>query len=180
MKNLLFLLLLYIVCPVDMQAQETVQSRDRVADIRQLYKEAHETMAYYDTLAQEGLPRHTMIIDNNYMASGAGGRQEVITFYYSNDFDENLSYDVFHTYFAVRKFNVAARDYYEEYLYDKNNDLRFCYMHCTDGSEARYYWTKGKLIKSQATGEDLFDADFYYHVGTGMLKAFNAVNNIEY
>lgn len=54
--------------------------------------------------------------------------------------------------FATQKFNVAARDFYEEYLYDTDGQLIFCYRRYPeiDGSmnELRFYFKNGLLTKS--------------------------------
>ena len=72
--------------------------------------------------------------------------------------DEDLIYPPHVLTFATKKYNFAARPYYEEYLFDSEGNLQFVYgynpMWAPDESaedeqyEFRFYLNKGKLIKA--------------------------------
>ena len=66
-----------------------------------------------------------------------------------------------HLDFATQKYNFAAREYYQEYLYDKQGNIEFIYSIEPDvingiDYEYRFYFSKGRLIdvlvKSRKTG----------------------------
>lgn len=54
--------------------------------------------------------------------------------------------------FATQQFNVAARNYYDEYLFDANGQLIFCFRKYPDYDnsqyELRFYFKNGLLAKS--------------------------------
>ena len=54
--------------------------------------------------------------------------------------------------FVTYKYNYAAREFYEEYLYDKKGNIEFAYIRDADmedsnGGEFRLYFSNGKLFK---------------------------------
>lgn len=56
------------------------------------------------------------------------------------------------TTFATQQFNIVARNYYDEYLFDANGKIRFAYRRYptdeNDMVELRYYFEDGRLLKT--------------------------------
>lgn len=55
--------------------------------------------------------------------------------------------------FATAKYNFAAREFYEEFLYDEQGNIEFAYCRNADmddflGGELRLYFQGGKLIRA--------------------------------
>ena len=94
------------------------------------------------------------------MLPGSGGHIEDVYMYWEEkgEGDEDLIYPPHVLTFAAKKYNFAARPYYEEYLFDSEGNLQFVYgynpMWAPDESaedeqyEFRFYLNKGKLIKA--------------------------------
>ena len=94
------------------------------------------------------------------MLPGSGGHIEDVYMYWEEkgEGDEDLIYPPHVLTFATKKYNFAARPYYEEYLFDSEGNLQFVYgynpMWAPDESaedeqyEFRFYLNKGKLIKA--------------------------------
>gem|GEM_PF-1796566 len=137
-------------------------SKDKVKAIRQAYAEAVE-MTKYD----EPLARTEMSIAVNRNVPGIGLQNKKIEFFGSTHDDEEhfIVYDVR----LVRvSYNVAARKFYEEFLFDENGEplFYFCqyegyFAETSTKEEKRYYFDNRKLCsysykaKDAETGEAL-------------------------
>ena len=180
MMRKLFVLMTALVWALSLQAQQSAEDKARVAEIRQLYKEAWESVAYYDTLAMDGLPHSRMVVESEYMAAGSGPRHETLTYFFSVDFDEEKGPNYAEPYLVTRKYNIDTFQYYEEYLFDRKRNPCFEYFRCSDGIEARYYWDeKGRLVNSSFEGEEMSDADTCLRYARGLKKAFDALMNYD-
>lgn len=163
-----FVLLLMLSATV--QAQNT-----QVTNIRQMYAKAKESMA---SRKKAELPPNETVVTSDYMAPGAGPVKDVTHYYYNSDFDENLG-NYFHTpYFITRKYNVGARDYYEEFLYDKGN-LVF-YFCKSQNDETRYYWGANGFFHEDIKGQKQMDEVFASRLSYDLKEAFNRLMNREY
>ena len=99
---------------------------------------------YYHVVARQFLP-------------GTGGHQEDVYMYFDEREEEKI-YPSHYMTFATSRYNFSAREYYEEYLYDKDGKVAFVYVHDPSTSfdegtddkeyEMRFYLNKGKLIRS--------------------------------
>ena len=91
---------------------------------------------------------------------------------------------VYNTYFITRSYNVAARKFYQEFLFDGPEcELLFFYQHndALDGGadETRYYYGKNgihKAIKGTAELDEVFAA----RTADELKNAFNLLMNKEY
>lgn len=146
--GMLFCVLMTLaVIPVT--AQNTPEAKARVAEIRKLYTNAKESIAFRK---EAELPPDEMVINNSYMAAGAGPIKEVYHYYYSGDYKEDFG-DFYEVYFITHSHNVGAMEYYEEVLYDNDGAPAFYYEHSPEG-EFRYYFDKWKVIHEISTGKD--------------------------
>ncbi|MBR3619336.1 MAG: hypothetical protein IKN44_06250, partial [Bacteroidaceae bacterium] len=114
------LLLLCLLAAIAVQAQTSAKAKARVAEVRKLYAEAKERMAYND---QDEYPaKSNMETTYYYMAPGAGPIKHYVKYYLSTketDEGEILSYT---SYFVSDSYNSGARKIYEEYLFDEETD----------------------------------------------------------
>ena len=83
-----------------------------------------------------------------------GYHQEDIKMYYreEQETDEQIYPDLLLD-FATKRYNFAARTYYEEYLYDQQGRIEFIYAALPDLNEGklcelRFYFNKGELIET--------------------------------
>ena len=181
----LSILFLCLCIGIAMQAQTTAKAQSRVAEVRKLYAEAKERMAYND---QEDYPaKSNMEITYNYMAPGAGPIKHVIKYYISseeNDVGEILGYK---TYFVSDSYNSGARKIYEEYLLDeKTGTLLFAYAYEENGdsskNEGRYYYYKDgtlahKDVKVHSEWGAYFDEKYVKTRAAELRKALDLIMN---
>ena len=85
---------------------------------------------------------------------GTGYHQEDVKLYYREEQDsaEQIYPDLLLD-FATKRYNFAARTYYEEYLYDQQGRIEFIYAAIPDLDEGkdyelRFYFNKGQLIET--------------------------------
>ena len=138
-------LLVCLLAAVALQAQTSAKAKARMTEVKKLYAEAKERMAYND---QEDYPAVSgMETTYYYMAAGAGPIKHYIKYYIDSeetDEGEVLSY---RPYFFSDSYNSGARKIYEEYLVDeKTGTLLFAYAYEENGdgtkNEGRYYYYK--------------------------------------
>ena len=163
-------LLLLFVFSMTMQAQSA-----QLADIRKKYAEAKEIMA---NKKKAEVPPDETVVTSNYMAPGAGPIKDVTHYFYSGEFDENLGNVYYTPYFITRKYNVGAREYYEEFLFDKGN-LVFYYIK-SQNDETRYYWGPNGFFHELIKGQKQMDEVFASRLAQELTSAFNNLMNREF
>lgn len=155
MKNRILTLLVLVVNLHVCMAQNTVES------IRQRYAYAKEyartfTGGNIDDGADFGEYYH---LEARQWLPGTGGHIEHTYLYYAEkESDDEVIYKPHYLTFATKRFNYAAREYYQEFLYDADGKVAFIYaydpMTQFEGDENdkqyefRFYFSKGKLIKA--------------------------------
>ncbi len=169
MKTVTTLLLLF-VCSMTMQAQNA-----QLADIRKKYAEAKEIMA---NKKKAELPPDETVVTSHYMAPGAGPVKDVTHYFYTGEFDENLGNVYYTPYFITRKYNVGAREYYEEFLFNKGN-LVF-YYNKSQNDETRYYWGQNGFFHEIVKGQKMMDEVFAARLANDLTEAFHRLMNREY
>lgn len=169
MKKLFFMVTVLMACTM-VQAQDA-----QVANIRKMYAEAKEVMA---NKKKAELPLDETVVTSNYMAPGAGPIKDVTHYYYSGEFDENLGNVYYTPYFITRKYNVGAREYYEEFLFDKGG-LVF-YFNKSQNDETRYYWGPNGFFYEVVKGQKMMDEVFAARLANDLTEAFHKLMNREY
>jgi hypothetical protein len=147
----------------------------QVTNIRKMYAEAKQRMA--DKKKAE-VPLDETVVTSNYMAPGAGPVKDVTHYYYSGEFDENLGNVYYTPYFMTRSYNVGARNYYEEFLFDKGS-LVF-YFCKSQNDETRYYWGSGGFFHEDIKGQKQMDEVFASRLANDLTEAFHRLMNREY
>lgn len=169
MKTVTTLLLLFVFS-MTMQAQNA-----QLADIRKKYAEAKEIMA---NKKKAELPPDETVVTSHYMASGAGPVKDVTHYFYTGEFDENLGNVYYTPYFITRKYNLGAREYYEEFLFNKGN-LVF-YYNKSQNDETRYYWGQNGFFHEIVKGQKMMDEVFAARLANDLTEAFHRLMNREY
>lgn len=154
----------------------TASAQDaQVAKIRKMYAEAKQMMA--DRKKAE-IPPNETVVSSNYMAPGAGPIKDVTHYYYTGEFDENLGNVYYTPYFITRKYNVGAREYYEEYLFDKGSMVFFFAKSMND--ETRYYWGPNGFFHEVVKGQKQMDDVMASRQAHDIVEAFHRLMNREY
>lgn len=149
MKRVLVTFLVGLTC------LQMVSAQDAVNAIRKDYADAMEkvkTMAEWEKEGEPPYPQYYQVYAIQNLP-GTGKHEEVTRMYFhevENDYGM-LAGRTLH--FATFKYNYAAREFYEEYLYDEKGKIEFIYARNADvddfkGGEFRLYFKDGRLIKS--------------------------------
>ena len=138
----------------------TVSAQDAVSAIRKHYTETQEMVKQYAEWEKEG--EWTMPCPMYYEVNikqnlpGTGYHKEWIRLYFYEkeneewEADEPMLFRNIH--FVTAKYNYAAREFYDEYLFDEKGNLEFIFARNADiddfkGGEYRFYFKDGKVIK---------------------------------
>ncbi len=149
MKKTVVTLLLCVVAQAAMAQKYTVQS------IRERYNAVHEVMQQMtpDKDGETMLPKEYIDLDVYQNLPGTGGHNERIRLWYGYLEDgDDVIYPPRCLSFASSKYNYAAREFYEEYLYDQKGNLLFIYVKTPDVEGSNMYpyelrlWMDGKRL----------------------------------
>ena len=136
-------------------------SQNTVESIRQRYAQAKEYVRTHtgdnlDDGADFGEYYH---VEARQWLPGTGGHVEHVYLYYGEqEAGDEVIYKPHYLSFATKRFNFAAREYYQEFLYDADGKVAFIYAYDPktklDGDENdmqyefRFYFSRGRLIKA--------------------------------
>lgn len=179
------LLLMCLLAAVAMQAQTSAKAKARVAEVRKLYAEAKESMAYND---QEDYPAVSgMETTYYYMAPGAGPIKHYVKYYMESDETDEGVILGYRPYFVSDSYNSGARKIYEEYLLDRETGkLVFAYAYEENGdgtkNEGRYYYYKDGSLAHQDVKVDqewgaYFSDKYLRERSSSLRKAFDWMMN---
>ena len=152
MKKSLFLALVILLAAgsfTSINAQTDPSVKSEVNNIRAAYAKAKKEIAQND--AGTTRERSDMVVTSHYMVPSCGLCTETIHYYYTLKIDELTTQPYYLIYFITRKYNVAARQFYEEYLYEgEGPTLKFAFRQYDeiDGNKAeeRFYFNYYGLI----------------------------------
>ncbi len=136
-------------------AAHAIQAQDAKKAIREHYAAVKEQLKMYDELKATGdlypVPQiYSVVVKQNLPATGYHEENIQMIYREETDSDEQI-YPNLYLDFATKKYNYAAREFYEEYLYDKQGRVQFIYALESDFNEVfqreyRFYFSQGKLI----------------------------------
>ena len=161
MKRILFLsffLGLYLLLPIGegwggVSFAQKGAPEGMMNDIRAKYAEAWEMVK--QQLQDDITPnKNYMTATLHYVIPACGQTTETLSYYYLLDDNNESGEMAYNLYLVTRKYNVAVRNFYEEYLYDTNTaHCLFVYkkydIYAGDGiesAEERYYMHDGQII----------------------------------
>ena len=149
MIHRIFITLIICLAATSAMAQQTVQS------IRERYNAIHEVIQQmtHDKDGETMLPKEYIDLDVYQNLPGTGGHNERIRLWYGYLEDgDDVIYPPRYLSFASSKYNYAAREFYEEYLYDEKGNLLFVYAKTPDVEHSDMYtfelrlWFNGKQL----------------------------------
>ena len=159
MKKLLMLSLLAAFLPLTAFGQGLPKT---VKEVRERYAQAHQEIADMD-LEEHMVCRLISTSQRNMPAIGI--QKETLTAYFNNQDRDEDWYPIFRLFFLTRKYNVSARNFYEEYLFDaQTGRLIFVFLQgdnyfSESKDETRYYFGEEGLISENIKGERIAEAD---------------------
>ena len=159
-----FIVLLMALATMPSHAQEMTKAE--MASIRAAYSAAKEKVELNSHAQEQNVPRSDMEIVSHYVIPGCGPTEEIIHYYFTLDEDPVLGTPYYKLYFITTSYNVAARKYYQEFLFGEDDtDLLFFFQRndAQDGGtdETRYYYGKSGIhnsIKGTAELDEIFAA----------------------
>ena len=192
-----FIALMMALTTTPSHAQEMTKAE--MASIRAAYSTAKEQIERNSHAQEHNQPRSDMEIVSHYVIPGCGPTQEVIHYYFTLGEDPVLGTPVYNIYFITRTYNVAARKFYQEYLFgDEESGLLFFFQSndaldgstdetrfqsndALDGStdEIRYYYSKNGIHKS-INGTAELDEIFASRRADELKTAFTHLMNQDY
>lgn len=183
---------------------QTAQAQDVKKAIRLHYAEAKAYVDQVKKMEAEGfsypVPQYfSAHVKQNLPATGF--HQEELLMYYKEQRDSDSQiYPSLYLDFAVKKYNFAAREYYEEYLYDEQGRIQFIYatspiLDFENDYEFRLYFSGGQLVellvkrRPQGKGDyttvytgkaipEEYQSSYsgYYSMSQSVMRIFNAIN----
>ena len=177
-----FITLLMALATLPSHAQELTKAE--MASIRAAYRAAKERVELNNHAQEQDVPRSDMEIVSHYVIPGCGPTQEVIHYYFTLGEDPVLGTPVYNIYFITRTYNVAARKFYQEFLFgEEESDLLFFFQSndALDGGtdETRYYYSKNGIHKS-INGTAELDEIFASRRADELKTAFTHLLNQDY
>lgn len=165
-----------------MCAQEVTEAE--MTGIREAYSVAKAQVELNGLAEDENVPRSDIEVVSHYVIPGCGPTQEVIRYYFTLEEDPETGACVYNPYLITRSYNVAARKFYQEFLFDKQEaSLLFFFQSndAIDGStdETRYYYGKNGIHKS-IKGHPEIDEIFAARLADDLKTAFNLLINRDY
>ena len=163
-------------------AQEMTKAE--LAGIRAAYSAAKEQIERNSHAQEQNVPRSDMEIVSHYVIPGCGPTEEVIHYYFTLGEDPVLGTPYYKIYFISTSYYVAARKFYQEFLFgEDDSDLLFFFQSndALDGGsdETRYYYGKSGVHKS-IKGTPELDEVFAARKADELKNAFNHLLNKDY
>lgn len=177
-RNRFVVFLLFALSLQTIGAQNTVESiRQRYADAK-AYDSTHTGENISDG-ADFGLYYH---LEARQWLPGTGGHIEHTYLYYGEqECDDDVIYAPHYLKFATKRFNFAAREYYQEFLYDEDGKVAFIYgydpMTKLEGDEDdqqyefRFYFSNGHLIRAVIKRKSYDEEEFRQVYAGATLKS---------
>lgn len=174
--------LLMVLTAITSHAQDVTKAE--MAGIRAAYSAAKGQVERNSHAQELNVPRSDMEIVSHYVIPGCGPTEEVIHYYFTLDEDPVLGTPYYKLYFISTSYKVAARKFYQEFLFGEDGtDLLFFFQSndALDGGsdETRYYYGKSGVHKSiKGTAE--LDEVFAARKADELKTAFNHLLNKDY
>lgn len=156
-------------------------SNAELTAIRTAYSEVKQLVELNSQAQEQNVPRSDMEVVSHYVIPGCGPTEEVIHYYFTLDEDPEEGTCIYKPYLITRSYNVAARKFYQEFLFDKQEATLLFFFQTNDAidgstDETRYYYGKHgvhQTIKGIASMDDTFAA----RLADDLKTAFNLLIN---
>lgn len=174
-----FIVLLTALTSMPSRAQEVTKAE--MASIRAAYSAAKEQIDLNSHAQEQNVPRSDMEIVSHYVIPGSGPTEEVIHYYFTLEEDPVLGTPYYKLYFITTSYNVAARKFYQEFLFSEDGSGLLFFFQSNDAldggtHETRYYYSKSGIHKSiKGTAE--LDEVFAARKADELKSAFNLLMN---
>ena len=181
MKRFTLIIILSFVALLN-YAQQVTDAE--ISAIRTAYSEAKQQVELNEQAVELNVPRGDMEVVSHYVIPGCGPTEEVIRYYFTLDEDPESGTGVYKPYLIIRNYNVAARKFYQEFLFDKQEAILLFFYQSNDAidgttDETRYYYGKQGVLQS-IKGAAQMDEVFAARLADYLKTAFNHLMNCDY
>ena len=123
-----------------------------------------------------------MEVTSQHLEPGIGPKKETLHYYFRRTEDKTTGMYRYLPFLITRKYNIAARDFYEEFLYiDNDEGLNFFFQKNGDNETRYYYWsTNGGGSHKAIKGESMLDEVFALRLSSDISEAFHRLMNRDY
>ena len=179
---LTFIMLMLALMTMPSRAQEMTKAE--MASIRAAYSAAKEKIEFNSHAQEQNIPRSDMEIVSHYVILGCGPTEEIIHYYFTLDEDPVLGTPYYKLYFISTSYNVAARKFYQEFLFSEDESQLLFFFQSNDAldggtDETRYYYGKQGVHKS-INGTAELDEVFAARKADELKTAFTHLMNRDY
>lgn len=155
-----------------------------ISAIRTAYNDAKQQVEINSQAQDLNVPRNDMEVISHYVIPGSGPTEEVIHYYFTLEEDSETGTYVNRLYLITRSYNVAARKFYQEFLFDKQEAKLLFFFQSNDAldgttDETRYYYGKNGTHQS-IKGAVQMDEVFVARLADDLKAAFNLLMNRDY
>ena len=177
-----FIMLMLALMTMTSRAQEMTKAE--MASIRAAYSAAKEKIEFNSHAQEQNVPRSDMEIVSHYVIPGCGPTEEIIHYYFTLDEDPVLGTPYYKLYFISTSYNVAARKFYQEFLFSEDESQLLLFFQRNDAldggtDETRYYYGKQGVHKS-INGTAELDEVFAARKADELKTAFTHLMNRDY
>lgn len=177
-----FIMLMLALMTMTSRAQEVTKAE--MASIRAAYSAAKEKIEFNSHAQEQNVPRSDMEIVSHYVIPGCGPTEEIIHYYFTLDEDLVLGTPYYKLYFISTSYNVAARKFYQEFLFSEDESQLLFFFQSNDAldggtDETRYYYGKQGVHKS-INGTAELDEVFAARKADELKTAFTHLMNRDY
>lgn len=177
-----FIMLMLALMTMTSRAQEVTKAE--MASIRAAYSAAKEKIEFNSHAQEQNVPRSDMEIVSHYVIPGCGPTEEIIHYYFTLDEDPVLGTPYYKLYFISTSYNVAARKFYQEFLFSEDESQLLFFFQSNDAldggsDETRYYYGKSGVHKS-INGTAELDEIFAARKADELKTAFTHLMNRDY
>ena len=178
MKRINFTIVLSLMVMLA-NAQELTEGE--LSAIRAAFRDAKQQVEINSHAQEQNVPRNDMEVISHHVIPGGGPTEEVIHYYFTLDEDPETGTYVNRLYLITRSYNVAARKFYQEFLFEKQESTLLFFFHRNDAQdgttdETRYYYGKNGVHKS-VKGTAELDEVFAHRLADDLKTAFDHLMN---
>jgi len=176
MRTFSTILMLFMLCMTTMGQNKQAE----VAKIRKAYATAKADAEKSQKGSDPRLGH--MVITNSHVEPGIGPQKETIHYFYRRTEDQTTGMFYYKPFLITRKYDIAAQDFYEEFLYiDSDEGLNFFFKKGGENETRYYYWSwNGGGLHEVVKGESLMDVNLALRLASDLNEAFTRLMNRDY
>lgn len=161
----------------------TTAGQNKQAEVAKIRK-AYATAKAYAEKAKKGTDPVLghMEVTSSHVEPGVGPQKETLQYFFRRTEDQTTGMFRYKPFLITRKYNIAAQDFYEEFLFiDSDDGLNFFFKKGGDNETRYYYWSwNGAGSHSVIKGEPLMDEVFALRLSSDLAEAFARLMNRDY